>query len=147
MAHKLLIPGLAALAAATTIGTAAVTMGVSNAQSATTSSSTNTTSTSQTTSAPDPSKGGHQANGKTETVLTGSDLTKATAAAQAKVSGATVVRAETDADGDGTYEVHMQKSDGSMVTVFLDSSFTVTSQTDGMSAKAPQPASNTSSTN
>lgn len=61
----------------------------------------------------DESKGGHTANGKAETLLTGTDLEKATAAATAKVSGATVLRAETEADGKGTYEVHMRKSDGS----------------------------------
>ena len=81
--------------------------------------------------APDWSKGGHQANGKTETVLTGDDLTKATAAAQAAVPGATVRRAETDAEG-AAYEVHMTKADGSIVTVKLDSNFNVTETIDGM---------------
>ena len=38
---------------------------------------------------PEWSKGGHQANGKTETVLTGDDTTKANAAAEAAVPGAT----------------------------------------------------------
>ncbi|HEY1278743.1 MAG TPA: hypothetical protein VGF22_03665 [Acidimicrobiales bacterium] len=81
--------------------------------------------------APDWSKGGHQANGKTETVLTGDDLTKATAAAQAAVPGATAQRAETDAEG-AAYEVHMTKADGSIVTVKLDSNFNVTETIDGM---------------
>lgn len=79
----------------------------------------------------DPSKGGHQANGITEAVLTGDDLTKATDAANAAVSGGTVIRAETDAEG-AKYEVHMKKSDGSLVTVKLDASFKVTSVEDGM---------------
>jgi hypothetical protein len=81
--------------------------------------------------APDWSKGGHQANGKTETVLTGDDLTKATAAGQAAVPDATVQRAETDAEG-AAYEVHMTKADGSIVTVKLDSNFNVTETIDGM---------------
>jgi hypothetical protein len=81
--------------------------------------------------APDWSKGGHQANGITETVLTGDDLTKATAAAEAAVPGATAERAETDAEG-ASYEVHMTKADGSVVTVKLDASFNVTSTIDGM---------------
>ncbi len=81
--------------------------------------------------APDWSKGGHQANGKTEALLTGDDAAKATAAAQAAVPGATAQRVETDADGDA-YEVHMTKSDGSVVTVKLDDGFTVTSTIDGM---------------
>jgi hypothetical protein len=81
--------------------------------------------------APDWSKGGHQANGKTETLLTGDDLTKATAAAEAAVPGATAQRAETDAEG-AAYEVHMTKSDGSIVTVKLDSNFAVTGVDNGM---------------
>lgn len=80
---------------------------------------------------PDWSKGGHQANGKTEAILTGDELTKATAAAEAAVPGATAQRAETDAEG-AAYEVHMTKADGSVVTVKLDSSFTVTDTIDGM---------------
>ena len=75
--------------------------------------------------------GPHQANGVTETALTGDDATKATAAAQAAVPGATVDRAETDADG-AAYEVHMTKADGTKVTVKLDSNFAVTGTIDGM---------------
>ena len=75
--------------------------------------------------------GPHQANGVTETALTGDDATKATAAAQAAVPGATVDRAETDADG-AAYEVHMTKPDGTKVTVKLDSNFAVTGTIDGM---------------
>lgn len=52
--------------------------------------------------APDWSKGGHQANGKTEAILTGDDRAKATAAAEAAVPGATAQRAETDAEGVAT---------------------------------------------
>jgi hypothetical protein len=74
--------------------------------------------------------GPHQANGGTETPLTGDDLAKATAAAQAAVPGATVDRAETDADG-AAYEVHMTKPDGSRATVKLDSNFNVTGTVDG----------------
>ncbi len=81
--------------------------------------------------APDWSKGGHQANGKTETVLSGDDAAKAEAAATAAVPGATAQRAETDAEG-AAYEVHMTKSDGSIVTVKLDSGFKVTQTIDGM---------------
>jgi hypothetical protein len=70
-------------------------------------------------------------HGPGETLLTGTDLDKATAAAEASQPGATVVRAETDSSGTSPYEVHMKKTDGSVVTVHLDSSFTVTSTTDG----------------
>jgi uncharacterized membrane protein YkoI len=74
--------------------------------------------------------GPHQANGVTETALSGDEATKATAAAQAAVPGATVDRAETDADG-AAYEVHMTKADGSEITVKLDSNFGVTETING----------------
>src|SRR5438067_1807410 len=66
-----------------------------------------------------------------ETALTGDTLTKATAAALAKVSGGTVVRAETDADGNALYEVHMKNASGAPVTVFLDKDFNVVSTDSG----------------
>lgn len=72
----------------------------------------------------DPSQGGHQANGITETLLTGDQKTKAEAAATAAVPGGTIERSETDAEGDA-FEVHMTKADGSEVTVKLDDAFTV----------------------
>lgn len=74
--------------------------------------------------------GPHQANGKTETPLTGDDLAKVTAGVEAKVPGATIVRAETDADGDA-YEAHITKSDGSEATVKFDASFNVTNVVNG----------------
>ena len=46
-----------------------------------------------------------------------------TAIAESKVPGGTVVRVETDADGNATYEAHMTKADGTPVTVYVDSSF------------------------
>lgn len=73
----------------------------------------------------DPSKGGHQANGITETLLTGDDATKAKAAANAAVPNATIERVETDAEG-AAYEAHMVKSDGTHVTVKMDKDFKVT---------------------
>jgi hypothetical protein len=50
-----------------------------------------------------------------------------TAAAKAAVSGGTIVRVETDADGHAAYEAHMTKSDGTPVTVYVDKSFDVVS--------------------
>jgi uncharacterized membrane protein YkoI len=73
----------------------------------------------------DPSQGGHQANGITETLLTGDAATKAKDAALAAVPGATVERVETDAEG-ATYEAHVVRSDGSHATVKLDAAFAVT---------------------
>lgn len=78
----------------------------------------------------DPLKGGHVANGITETILTGDEATKVTDAANAAVPGGTVQRVETDAEGD-SYEVHMTDASGKPVTVKLDASFNVTSTQDG----------------
>jgi hypothetical protein len=61
------------------------------------------------------------------------------AEAKAKVAGATVLRGETDA-GDGAYEVHMQKSDGSLVTVKFDKNLNITAVEDGMGKGDPMPA-------
>jgi uncharacterized membrane protein YkoI len=67
-----------------------------------------------------------------ETPLTGDTLTQAQAAALAAVgSDATVIRAETDADGNAKYEVHMKKADGTVVTVYLDESFKVVKTEEG----------------
>lgn len=79
----------------------------------------------------DPSKGGHMgSNGKKEELLTGDTAEKVKAAALAAVSGGTVKRVETDAEG-SPYEAHMSKADGSEITVKLDSNFKVTSIEDG----------------
>jgi hypothetical protein len=61
-----------------------------------------------------------------ETPLEGDVLDQVVAAAVAEVgTDATVVRAETDADGNAAYEVHMVRADGSLVTVYVDESFIV----------------------
>ena len=106
-----------------------VGLGIVGIAAAASGSSTTTVSPPATaTSAPcphgpgDPAMMGH---GPGETLLTGSDLARATAAAQAAVPGATVLRAE--ADPSGAYEVHVQKSDGTYVTVVLNSNFVETS--------------------
>jgi hypothetical protein len=48
-------------------------------------------------------------------------------AAITEVSGATVVRVETDAGGHAAYEAHMVKADGTPVTVYVDRQFDVVS--------------------
>jgi hypothetical protein len=98
-------------------------MGTAGAQT-TDPSTTAPAATAPAATDPAPS-GPHHANGVTETPLTGDELARATAAAQAAVPGATVDRAETDADG-ATYEVHMTKADATRVTVKLDGNFAVT---------------------
>jgi hypothetical protein len=62
-------------------------------------------------------------HGPGETLLTGSALQKADAAAKAAVPGATIIRAETDSSGASPYEVHMKKADGTDVTVELNSNY------------------------
>ena len=103
--------------------------GIASAQ--TNSNSSSSSAPAAAPSQPDPSKGGHSANGITEEVLTGDTATKVTAAAQAAVPDGTVQRVETDAEG-ATYEAHMTKADGSSVTVKLNSDFAVANIVDGM---------------
>jgi hypothetical protein len=59
--------------------------------------------------------------------------------ARAAVPGGTVYRIETDA-GDATYEAHMTKADGSLVTVKFDANLNVTSVETGMGQGDPAPA-------
>ncbi|HEY7148253.1 MAG TPA: hypothetical protein VH420_02300 [Gaiellaceae bacterium] len=66
-----------------------------------------------------------------ETLLTGDTAAKVRAAALAEVSGGTIERVETDADGHAAYEAHMTRSDGSRVTVYVNKSFEVVSTENG----------------
>jgi hypothetical protein len=77
---------------------------------------------------PDPSKpGGHVgANGKTEAALPSDVAAKVKAAAEAKVSGGTVERVETDVDHGSPYEAHVRKADGTELEVLVDEDFNVT---------------------
>lgn len=61
---------------------------------------------------------------------------KLKAAALKAVPGGTVYRVETDADG-ATYEAHMKKADGTLVTVKFDASYDVTAVQDGMGPGGP----------
>jgi hypothetical protein len=70
-------------------------------------------------------------HGPNETLLTGTQLQQATAAATAAVPGATVIRAETDSSGASPYEVHLKKADGTDVTVELNSTFGVVTTVTG----------------
>ncbi len=72
----------------------------------------------------DPSAGGHQANGKTEALLSGDELAKVTAAAAQAAPGATIERAETDAEGDA-YEAHIVQPDGTRATIKFAADFSV----------------------
>ena len=89
-----------------------LTLSIGSAAFAATGASESDSATQQSTATAD--KGGHWGQQRSdETLLTGDALSKAQAAALAKVgSDATVVRAETDADGNAKYEVHLVKADG-----------------------------------
>ena len=110
--------------AAMVVGVAAGSYGVASAASG--SGTTTTPTTSAPAAAPNAGQpwGGRRSD---ETPLTGDTLAKVTAAAKAAVSGGTIVRVETDADGHAAYEAHMTKSDGTPVTVYVDKSFDVVS--------------------
>ena len=75
--------------------------------------------------------GGAQPVRSDEKLVTGTDAATLKAAALKAVPGGTVIRVETDS-GDATYEAHMKKADGSLVTVKFDKSLAVTSVEDGM---------------
>jgi uncharacterized membrane protein YkoI len=144
---KSLVPGAVGLAAfAGVAGGSTLNNLMASADTATTATASSTSATSSTTQPQrDESKGGHTANGKTETLLTGDTATKAKAAADAAVSGGTVLRVETDAEG-ATYEAHVQKSDGTQVTVKMDANFKVTGTETGHGGPGDS-AANSSSTN
>lgn len=67
-----------------------------------------------------------------ETPLAGDALARVTQLAKAKVPGGTIVRVETDADGNAAYEAHMVKADGTPVTVYVNKQFEVVSVQSGM---------------
>ena len=121
-----------AATAAVVAGLAIGSYGIANAASGG-SGSTSTTGTATTPAQTAPPQGappagqpwGHQRSD--ETLLTGDTASKVTEAAQKAVSGGTIVRVETDADGNAKYEAHMTKSDGTPVTVYVDESFEVVS--------------------
>ena len=121
-----------AIAAALVLGAAGGSYGVAAAASGSGSSTTTATTPSATTpSAPSAQRpwGGQRPD---ETLLTGDALTKVTDIAKAKVPGGTIIRVETDADGNATYEAHMTKADGTPVTVYVDKDFNFVSVDSGM---------------
>jgi hypothetical protein len=76
-----------------------------------------------------------------ETLLSGEAAAKVKALALAKVPGGTIIRVETDADGNSAYEAHMVKADGSPATVYVNKQFEVVKVESGMPAP-PQQGSN-----
>ncbi|MFL6029518.1 MAG: PepSY domain-containing protein [Gaiellaceae bacterium] len=114
-----------ALVASLAVGLGAGSYGIASAASGSGSTTTTTTTTASPRSAPPGASAqnpwGNQRSD--ETVLTGDALAKVKAIALAKVPGGTVVRVETDADGNAAYEAHMTKADGTPATVYVDSDF------------------------
>lgn len=96
--------------------------GAATGSSAATTTTTSSSAAIPTRSAPAAGNpwGGQRSD---ETLLTGDALAKVTAVADAKVSGGTIVRVETDADGNAAYEAHMTNAAGSPVTVYVDKDF------------------------
>ena len=139
-----------ALVAGVGVGTAGIASAATSSTTTPTASSTTAPSTSAPTGTmPDPAT---MAHGPNETLLTGTELASATAAATAAQPGATIIRAETNSSGTSTYEVHLKKTDGSYVTVELDSSFKVTNTDQGFGAgpagsQPPAQAPSSTSTN
>jgi hypothetical protein len=114
------VMGVGALAALA-LGGSALADAASNG-----SSSTTTTATTP-NGGPGGPPGRHVgANGKQEQPLTGETADKVKAAAEAKVSGGTVERVETDVDHGSPYEAHVRKSDGTELEVLVNKDFQVT---------------------
>ncbi len=127
---------MTAMVAGVGLGTAGIASAATSTTGTTGSTGSSSSTSPSSSAAPDPATLAH---GPGETLLTGTTLTRAVAAAEAAEPGATVVRAETDAQG-ATYEVHMKKADGSYVTVKLDAAFAVTATESGFGAGPPSGA-------
>jgi len=122
----------ALVAAAVAVGVAAGSYGIASAATGSGSGSSSASSVAAQavaaapSAAPDPQNPwGNQRSD--ETLLTGDTASKVEAAAKAKVPNGTIVRVETDADGNAAYEAHMTKADGTPVTVYVNEQFEVVS--------------------
>jgi len=111
---------------------AALALGGSALADAASNSSSSTTKTATTPNGgPGGPPGRHVgANGQREQPLTGETADKVKAAAEAKVSGGTVERVETDVDHGSPYEAHVRKSDGTELEVLVNKDFQVTAIND-----------------
>ena len=121
----------ALVAVAVAVGVAAGSYGIASAANGSGSSSSSANSSAAQAIAAAPSApnaqnpwGGQRSD---ETLLTGDVADKVEAAALAKVPNGTIVRVETDADGNAAYEAHMTKADGTPVTVYVNKQFEVVS--------------------
>jgi hypothetical protein len=124
MFHKVRT-GILALAAlgAIAVGASAISSAATN--SGTTGSTGATGQQGQSAPAAPPRDPATLSHGPNETLLTDGTANRVKQAALDKVSGATVIRVETDSQG-SPYEAHLRKSDGSEVTVKVDKDFKAT---------------------
>jgi len=118
----------AVVISAVAFGVAAGSYGVASAASGSgsTSNGSNGSAAAPSTRLP----WGHQRSD--ETLLTGDTAAKVRALALAKVPGGTIVRVETDADGNAAYEAHMVRADGTPATVYVNKQLEVVSVQTGM---------------
>jgi hypothetical protein len=121
----------AVVAAAMVLGVGMGSYGIASAASGSSSAGTTTTPAASAPAPPAGSARGWGMQRSDETPLTGDALAKVTAVAQAKVPGGTIVRVETDADGNAKYEAHMTDASGNPVTVYVDASFDYVSTQSG----------------
>jgi hypothetical protein len=130
--------GIIALAVlgAIAVGASAIAGAASNSGTTGTTGSQGSSGSNSATTArpPDPATLSH---GPGETLLTDGTLNKVKQAALDKVSGATVIRVETDSQG-SPYEAHLRKSDGTEVTVKVDKQFQVTAVQNGFGGGPPR---------
>ncbi len=127
-----LIVGACAVGAA--VGAAGIAGAATNGSSSSSSSSVPAaTASPNRPNLPNPATMTH---GPNETLLTGTTAEKVKSAALAAVPGGTIIRGETDSEG-SPYEAHVTKSDGTQVTVKVDSSFKVTATEQGF-GRGPQ---------
>jgi hypothetical protein len=129
--QQTLVPKLVAVAAIV-FGLAAGSYGIASAASGSGSSSSQSSNGSANQLAARGNNGppGGQPWGRQrsdETLLTGDTKASVREAALSKVPNGTIVRVETDADGNAAYEAHMTKADGTPVTVYVDKQFNVVS--------------------
>ena len=132
--------GAVGLLAAGAIGGGVLASALSaSASTSTSTASASTVSSSSGGYARTPGPGGAQPVRPDEKSVSSATAATLRAAALKAVPGGTVYRVETDA-GDGAYEVHMKKADGSLVTVKFDKNLKVTKVESGMGMGDPAPA-------
>jgi hypothetical protein len=137
MKIALLSAGVAAGAiGGTAMSASAVSMSNASGTSITVASATTATTAPGTAGGGGRRTGGAAPVRSDEKAVSASTTATLKAAALKAVPGGTVYRVETDA-GDGTYEAHVTKADGSLVTVKFAKDLTVTKVEAGMGAGDP----------